>query len=262
MLSSVVLVSVQGAREKGRVSSLVTFATYNNRKLGINTILDVNFNESGVVAPIDSTNNFTTSNTIVRSSVESPVLGGSSFAVGNQTGANGFITFTSVASTYIPSTPNFTTSMWLKGSLPTTNNYHLLQIRNLLDNQHTATTYVTSAGVLTCVQYGITVTVSNASYLVSDGKWHNVLCTRNGNNLTLYIDGKLANEITNVSLPATVDYRRVTIGGDGIGVGVPNWSLTNGFIDNVQVYSDALTAMEIQQKYADGIIKHNLALDK
>ena len=82
---------------------------------------------------------------------------------------------------------------------------------------------------------------SSGSY--NDGQWHHVAYTFDGSNAALYVDGKLDNQASGwtLSAPAAEDY-------PAIGT-LTNTDYFTGSIDEMMVYSRALSASEIQGIY-------------
>lgn len=243
MLSSVVLVALQGARDKGRTASLITFATHNNRKLGIDTILSVNFDgtsASDTTAPVDkSGNGFSTASTITRSAL-TPFSAGQSF----DASAAGYLAL-SRSTTLTAASTDYTISAWVNRNTTLSNSEYIVSIDD------SRVIYIQQgSGNLLCWQ---TATVSTPAASINDGKWHNVLCSLKGSTLSMYIDGKYVNQVSGVT--GLSGYTTV-----GIGNNAPaNAANFLGLIDNVEIYAQALTAYEIQDKYAAGLKTHTLA---
>lgn len=250
MLSSVVLVGLQGARDKGRTASLINFTTYNNRKLGIDTVLSVNFDGTGpsdTTAPVDkSGNGFSTASTITRSA-QTPFSTGQSF----DASAAGNLVMT--RSTLTAQTTDYTLSAWVNRNTTSNVSEYIVSFDDPV-NSPSRVMYVQVGANLLCWQHpGISVGTPVAS--INDGKWHNILCSLKGNTLSLYIDGKYVNQVSGIT--GVSGYTSV-----GIGNSTSNAANFPGLIDNVEVYSQALTAFDIQNKYAVGLRTHTLAADK
>jgi prepilin-type N-terminal cleavage/methylation domain-containing protein len=80
-----------------------------------------------------------------------------------------------------------------------------------------------------------------------DNAWHHVVATYNGSSAKAYVDGVL---VSSGSASGSFSAGTLHIGNSGSG------EYYNGLIDEVRVYSAALTATEIQQHYAEGLAKH------
>ena len=84
------------------------------------------------------------------------------------------------------------------------------------------------------------------------GQWHYIVGTFDGANASLYVNGKLEAGPTAKSF--TFDHR-VSYIGRAFYAG--EWM--NGSVDEVRIYSKALTLAEIQKQYAAGAERHNIA---
>ncbi|MDO8619659.1 MAG: LamG domain-containing protein, partial [Candidatus Daviesbacteria bacterium] len=70
----------------------------------------------------------------------------------------------------------------------------------------------------------------------------------------LYVNGALVRSQTLTGRPTTTS-RAVYI---GVGDGTTQW--IKGLIDEVRIYSQALTVGEIQKHYAEGLARHEIVL--
>jgi hypothetical protein len=82
---------------------------------------------------------------------------------------------------------------------------------------------------------------------VNDGKWHHIAMVVDGTKLYLYMNGTLDNFVDASGLPETTDEFPVLIGENAEETG-HYW---NGLIDDVRLYSYALSEAEIKALYAD-----------
>ena len=78
--------------------------------------------------------------------------------------------------------------------------------------------------------------------------WHQIVCSADGVTLRMFVNGRQVGSISIAGLthPRTSNTASVTIGRRCVGCG----TIFNGFIDDVRLYSRALTASEIQTLYA------------
>jgi hypothetical protein len=79
---------------------------------------------------------------------------------------------------------------------------------------------------------------------VNDGKWHHVTGVYNGKEIFLYVDGILDNSEQASGIIETNDFA-VTIG-QNVEHPARCW---NGLIDDVRIYSYALTEAEVKEVY-------------
>ena len=91
------------------------------------------------------------------------------------------------------------------------------------------------------------------SKIVTDGQWHHVVFVMDGAKLSLYVDGVLdaTRTISAVAPFNNTAYHR--IGYQFVGNAQP----FNGLIDDVAVYKEVFTIVQVQQLYADGLTNHN-----
>lgn len=87
------------------------------------------------------------------------------------------------------------------------------------------------------------------------GTWHHIVGTWNGTTLKLYLDGEIITS-THSEQTFTRNFQRVKIGYIS---NIANPKYFNGLIDEVRIYERALTASEIQKRYAEGLKRLNLA---
>lgn len=106
---------------------------------------------------------------------------------------------------------------------------------------------VVTGGVNFIVRDGGTEFCAESASAINDGNWHHVVGVRNGDVISIYVDGTLGSNQTglsgrDISPPATA----LNIGG-----GNGFW-MTAATIDEVRVYPLALSTGQIAQNYADG----------
>ena len=102
--------------------------------------------------------------------------------------------------------------------------------------------------ILTTSDHSCMTSYSNTA--IVPGRWYQVVEVYDGSNLYIYINGAFDSKVPDTGT-VTSSYPGTTIGaGAPIGGG---WELFNGQIANVQIYSNAITAQQIQQQYLNGI---------
>jgi hypothetical protein len=84
--------------------------------------------------------------------------------------------------------------------------------------------------------------VFTADYSVPMGGWHHVVGTWDATTTSIYLDGVLADSAVTAGLPFNAGHLR-------IGGGSTGWTYANAIIDEVRVYSRALEAEDVQQRY-------------
>lgn len=167
-------------------------------------------------------------------------------------GTSNYITITPSTETS-PRTNNFSISSWFNTSvLP---NYATPQNSNILSNYppfpNTSfyAIYVLASGYSMGYirdKSSNSVSVSNTTNMIVDGKWHNATLVRDGFTSYLYVDGILDSSSTNLSMgDLTLDTNSLQIGRNSAG----NGQYFNGYIQNAFYYKRALTASEVLKNY-------------
>ena len=102
---------------------------------------------------------------------------------------------------------------------------------------------------------GIGYTVGDTGMIAQIGEWYNVVCSWDGTNGRVYVDGILKQTYALSSVAFNNKPAAITrIGSSGAGTGY----LFDGDIDDVRLYSKALTSAQIQKHYAEGLGDHQI----
>ncbi len=268
LLSSVVLASLQSAREKGRIASIVTFDTYNYHKLGSNLIASFDFNDSTNYGKDTSNNGYNM---------------GSWGTITTGTGANGSGSSvnTSVGYFYVVyagGVPFITTtqkggtiSVWEK-QLSTS-----FPIQVIVTLPNSADPLNDKGYTIKCAQGALKVMSDNAqtgdlsinsqSVCADTNVWHNITADFNYSTsvITVYVDGKQVASLSSASIP-TRPIAGIYIGAEPGQQTNPQayggQEFFNGYIDDVKIYNESLLASEVQKLYAEGLKTHTLADSK
>jgi len=97
----------------------------------------------------------------------------------------------------------------------------------------------------------------NSNTVINDGQWHHILVvydTSDSNRVTFYLDGITDGTTTNITFTTAPD-KDYLIGSDRIIGAGHNF---DGIIDEVAIYSEALSISQIQKLYAEGLPQHQL----
>ena len=265
-LSSIVLVTMSGQREKGRIAGALKFSDGLIYGLGDSLVGNWDFNGNvGTLAPpttfYDSSgygnncsisgltyltrenNDIPCSNCKLGQSLTFPDLNPT---IDCRSGVSMDISSAVTVEAWIKSTSN-TGSIIVKGS-GTAINYGM-DIGNGGNNGKLRFFGYASGG-------GIKGISSAGGTKINDGKWHHIAGTFNGDkDWVIYVDGnsnQTKTEAAKVTLTVTTQSLQI-----GAVQGLAPYFV--GSIDEVRIYSKSLTAMEIQQHYAEGAGRHQLA---
>ncbi len=257
MLSSVIIVALNGARDKGVIAAGLKFDTYNYRAFGANAAVIYNFDGSDIKTDISGNgNNFATCGAgITPSNITPNNISGNSISV--STGSVvGYNNCRYIVNKTLPSPANLTSrgsvSFWINPTaygrvayISGTNPSILLCPNGVIAME----AYTSS---FSCFSTGIIGTE-----VIPLNKWTHVLISWNlsPSQLTqIYINGRLSYEDTvQVFSPTWAINSSLYI---GYLIGTYNFT---GNLDNLAIYTQSLQTAQVQKIYADGLTEHFLA---
>ena len=252
LLASVVVSSLNSARKSAITMTAVEFASNNYHVTGINDIFDMNFNEadggSGSL-PKDSMGNWSTAQTVYHSPLTPFTDKGSSMDTVHA--SPGYPKM--VPRSPISVANGMTASIWFNTTMTSGTKY----IYNIdkTDGAHSLEVELDTSPVqIKSIILEDKYPVFSVPY--NDGLWHNVTISLAiagaQTNYSVYYDGQLKSSGSTANIPSTLN-TWVSVGWDG-------WSTYyTGYIDNFQIFSQALTSMDVRNIYAQGLIVHELA---
>ncbi len=264
LLASIVLVSLKGAREKAQIAKTLQWARSIQGQLAGDMVGSWNFNEGSGTTALDATgyNNGTLySGATVCSNP--PTAGCPTWTDGVQgltgkalsfDGSNDYVSVPSVN----PTTA-ITVEAWVKSAISTgySGVWQLVSKYNayILGTGSTGGNNMNFIVYTTTWQYGTYYTVPDPQ------NWHHFVGTYDSvaRVKKLYVDGiqKTSDVITGTINPDTGPLHIAHRESSAIGT-----DHFNGTIDEVRIYGRALTAMEIQKQYAEGVKKYQLTEKK
>ena len=265
LLSSVVLVALNGARDKGRISGAQVFANTNYHSIGDNLLLWYGFNQSsGSTVQDMSSNNRTGTISVSSPAFISSYAPSAGNALSLATG--GSAVWVSIPSITIPGSANgYTVSFWIyvpTGS-PIT---YLFSNTSFEFNIAFGTPVACTIAATEATSY--VGSVYQGTVNLCDNKWHNVTFTIGNNSSnnavgTIYVDGKV---------DSTASFSGSQFNSSKSNVVVPNSSINKYYdgtmgsptnpmtIDDFMVYASSLGISDIDRIYAEGAAEHGITL--
>jgi len=258
MLASVVLVAVQGARDKGVIAGGLQFATYNYHYLGVNALVSYNFNEASGNALDSSVNSF---NATLTNCGSSPFCRSSATPTGSGNalildGSTQFAAYSTTNPMTASNVTQMTVSVWVKSAVMNTLGGFFPVIAVTSDTSNpigNRNMYIdirypnNSLWVETLGSCGSTIPGVNQA-----GKWQNITYSLNGTVGTVYVNGKQVGTLNGCT---TLSFQPKSVF-----MGTGTGGFFNGSIDDVSVYTQALSDADVQEIYALGATKHGLAV--
>jgi len=263
LLSSVILVALTGARDRGRIGAALQFSSTNYHALGVdafalytneNNTSDTLVDSSGSGRNLDSCD----INPQTNSSDSTPTGSGHSIIFNSNGSANGYLYCSSTGGPWQASSPNFTFSVW--ASLPTGG----LDVGLSFDDGGTDQPIFGFGNPLSSGSNGnlpnTYVTLSDYSLfpegsINNSGRWTNITLSIDCTNKKLesYVDGILIKKEAIISCKNAS--QTPTITGISLGEG-DGGDIT---VDDFVIYNQALTTAQVQKLYAEGLTKRMLA---
>ena len=246
LLSSVVLASLNTARDKGRIAAGQKFSSYNYRSLGADAVMHTSLDSNPPTDQLGNGATFSIAAGATLATSDTPLKAGSSFLFSGGGSGSGNVTATLPRAITVD---KFTASAWIKPTDATDGGWFLSGAPTSSGaNRVFSILWNVSTGLITTAN---AVTTYNSTVTVPVGKWTHIAITWDGSGYSFYKDGKFMEKI----LGAMTNY---DIGSIIIGSFFTGWDGFKGNIDEVGVYASALAQGEIEQIYAAGLPAHTL----
>lgn len=243
LLASIVLVSLKGARERAQTAKTMQWARSVFTQLGGDAVLVYNFNDCQAT-DLSSYGN----NGILQGGVS--CVDGIPGFTGKALRFDGNNDYVSVPiSTSLQPRSELTLEAWIRPDPSYIGDIIIL-------GQGAYYLTYTTNGSIRCYWYGKNPAGyhSSGDGVVAAGNWHHILAVWDTSKVRIYVNAveKFSTAYTGVGNSAV---NQVWFGAEWNG----SVRQFNGTIDEVRIYSRALTAMEIQEHYTEGLEKHQLA---
>lgn len=261
LLSSVVLASLQSARDKAQISSGILFSANNYHALSADAFGVWDFNDA-TASGWSSTNSVSASDvnysltpiigTFTRSTI-TPVGTGYSLSLSNGGGWARKI----ISSNYpLATTKGITFSAWVYYT-QAPDYSDIVSAINTNTYQWPALMVYDGSGLVCYSDLNSSPWVTKVQSL-SQNRWYHFGCTISSSGLiTYYINGKSVGTTQGSAIVSSIPITNIEVGGAEYDNG---YITTSGLIDDVAMYSRALAESDIQSIYASGLSAHpNLA---
>ena len=239
LLSSIILVALSSAKQKGVQGAALEFATTNYHSLGANAVAIYNFNDpSNLLADSSVMGNNATCTGTCNPSTNTPGNGGGSLSLSNSS----YIGTTSLSYPCSGNTCDHTVSVWLNPNslLPGPSIYNFVRV-NLISSY------------LKLNASSVIINATAFPYAIPLNQWTNITYTYThgspSGTITLYINGNLQ--------PGSVSVNTLLTSSLYI---YNNASADSLLVDDFALYAQSLTAMQVHDLYAIGAAKHGIAV--
>ena len=163
-----------------------------------------------------------------------------------QIGASGMLT---LATANLPSSlSSFSISVWARGVSGTSGDYSYVVYRGAGSSIGSSIYWL---GILPNGNYSLAVNgqynAGNTNVAGSSTTWRHLVLTYDGSRQYMYVDGTLRGEVAIGSISNATTSNSLTVG-----AGPGNYRSFSGTVDDVRVYSRALSATEVTNTYTEG----------
>jgi prepilin-type N-terminal cleavage/methylation domain-containing protein len=259
ILASIVLVSLSGARDRASITKSLLYSSQIYHVLGADIVGNWNFDEGTGTAANDFSGYYNTCTLINGTAwtADTPQKaagqGAGKYALSFD-GVNDYLDCGSGSSLNINNA--ITVSAWVnRGTLTAWDAVVMKTTSGAWNDGYGLSTFGASDGK---AHFWVTMYSSNYATIDWPAGWHHLAGTFNGSTVRIFLDG-VEGTPDSYSGAITSSSGHLLIGAYTTGGG----SYFNGLIDEVRIYSAALTASEIQKIYAQGLPRHkNLAAIK
>jgi hypothetical protein len=243
LLTSLVLVNTSNAREKARLSQGLQFSSSIMHALGDEAVGIWSFDQGGTAVDTSGYGN----NGTINGAVSSAGVIGQALTFD---GLNNYVDCGT--STSLNLIDKVTWGGWVKRTGPSKNSWDGIMGHDTYQLDEPGTSYST----IYCTILGDDGNYKGTNtYDIGYNKWHHVMCkfdsSLSSGQLQLWVDGILRGNVSWNGKIQSHPENHFVVGSQG---GL-NGNF-NGVIDEVQIYSVAFSALEIQQHYAQGLGKH------
>ena len=252
LLSSVVLVAVQNARDKARIAKILQYSASVHHVLGAYAVGIWDFHEGSDVSVRDDSgngNNGTIVGAVWTSEGDTP--NGEGYALDHDGSGDYLQVLDSVTLQLFDA---FTYSIWFKWEGAVITN----AVLGFKDGVNFYLRFSTNNSILfRHAQIGVGWTTATNFTSINDGNWHHLSATWDGSETALWLDGiKIGGEVATGTMDLTGNVLRI---GQGTPIGGSDW---NGKIDEVRIYSEGLSLTQVQKLYAEGAKRHGIVVNQ
>lgn len=245
ILASVVLASLNSAREKARLAAGKQLSANVHHGIGDRLMGEWRFEEGSGTTANDTSNNGNVG-TLMGPTYTTGVMGGALSFDGNDS--------VQIYNPKLNITGNITFSAWFYTNSLYPSNYGTIFWGSASDSH-----FVVSDGNI-LFSLSIAGTRRTVAASISTGKWHHVVGSYDGSMMRVYVDGRYRNEAGPYAGAVLF-----TTGSGAVKISEYCCASTyyfNGLLDELRIYENSFTASEVQKLYAEGLPRHILAANK
>lgn len=249
LLASIVLVSMGNAREKARIAKSLDFSKSIQHALGSEAVGIWSFDEGSGTATLDYSG-YSNNGSLINGpswSSDTPSSQGRALSFD---GVNDYVDAGNGTSLNVANATGITIEAWIKAGGSAAYNAIIAKY----ESGRGYDLILSNGRIRFAVRGTNTIDTSQQGADLRDGKWHHVAGVANSVSASVYVDGVIKGTTTG-SWSALTTANSLQIGSRN------NDLFFNGLIDDGRIYSQALSAFEIQKHYVEGLVKYqNIAI--
>ncbi|MFH1657195.1 MAG: LamG-like jellyroll fold domain-containing protein [bacterium] len=246
LLASIVLVGMEGAKDKADITKILSYSSQVNRVLGAYVAAGYDFND-GTAKDISGNNN--------NGFLYGPVSTTSVSGLGNALYFDGSNDYVDVPNSASLNPEKITMTAWVKPSSFASYG-NIISKRPTTSNQYILRFYSTTGRIQGYVYAGGNwrACTTIASIVAPINEWSFIVHTYGGKKGKVYINGGEGCYYTYTG--------KIAVGTSPLRIGAYSSASERfrGVIDEVHIYGDSLLFSEIQKLYVEGAVKHGLVL--
>jgi prepilin-type N-terminal cleavage/methylation domain-containing protein len=256
VLASIVLVSLSSTRDRAQIAKILLYSNQIYHSLGADIAGNWNFDEGSGTTALDSSG-YNNTGTIMNGAFytsDTPHKAAGQGAGKYALSFDGADDYVDISSPIINTADPFTVEGWVNLTTFTSTDIGNIMVGNYYGRYrgYILNVYPSGQPAFHVGRQSDSTTVTVASPdAITFNSWYHIMGVYDGTNAKIYVNGILKkSQAYSPVEPETANTR----------IGAGQWSgiraQVTGFIDEVRIYSRALTAAEIQQHYAEGSEKH------
>lgn len=252
LIASIVLVRVQPARERARIASALDFSHTLQNTLGADAVGVWNFDEGEGTTAKDISgygNNGTIHDADPTSDTPHNVVGsGEGKYALNFDGLNDYVEINNSDS--LNPSSQITFEVWINQKIQVNTDKKKGDFLFCKDRHYIKIVRSDGKDVIKAELKGVRGKIISLTHIIKN-TWHHIVVTYDGSSMKLYLDGNLD---TSKDADGSIEpnSKSVILGASNNKGELP----FNGFVDEVRIYSKALTAAQIQEHYLAGLKTH------
>jgi prepilin-type N-terminal cleavage/methylation domain-containing protein len=258
ILSSVIYTNITGLRDRAKITAGIRFDSSTLHSIGDQLVGEWTFDSPNL--PLIDTSGFGNTGTCTACPTYATTSGYNNKGAYSFDGINDYIRIADSDILRMNGTSNLTMSAWIKiSNLADSDEQFIVSKYGYVANTGYSLEVLSTGAVRMNINGGANSKTTATKPIIA-GVWSHIVGEfSNGNTIKVYVNGSLIQTwpITQTTLISNNGI--LAIGSPSDNAGIDNYSLS-GLIDDVRIYSSALSSSDIQKLYAEGKASHEVVV--